>query len=190
MRVKNNATIRYTYFYVLSNVMVFVALVFGGMLAIGLLYKTIGYAGDMYLSSLSIGTLALGIILRIRVRFRVYIEQDGIHVVSKSNKYNFLLPWKEYNCCKIFKARSGREPSCVLLAKEIPPDLLYCVVSEEYPQDQEIRKYDLEYNLKRLEKGELSVSDFEELNVHIFEFYAPIYYQRFERLWRNAQSPM
>ena len=135
-----------------------------------------------------LGTVILSVFLRVRIRYRVYLDKYGIHIRLKRGNHEILLPRNNFLYTKV--VISPRGSSVIILSKEawLPAELAYVSVHGMFPTDRDVVKYGLEYALNRLVRGESSEQDLMRQNVIMLQFnYARksmhIFYQHFLEVW-------
>jgi hypothetical protein len=158
------------------------------MVALGFAYgSTPGYFEAIVILVSAI----LGISLRISIRHRVFIDHAGIHIYSKHGGHELLLPRENY---VFYRAKIApqeyRGSSLIILsrAKALPIDLWYVACTEEMPTTSDVRKYELDLALYRLNRGQISEADLLEQPVIMLEFSRKgrsmeKFYRRFQEIW-------
>jgi hypothetical protein len=136
----------------------------------------------------------LGIFLRIRIRYRVFIDRAGIHIYFKHDGHELLLPRDHFLFCDV--VIFPRTSSVIILSKEqaLPSNLWYVTCTDELVKDSDFVKYGLEYSLDRLVRGKISEADLLEQPVVMLKFnYArksmQKFYRRFQEIWGPDTTP-
>jgi hypothetical protein len=186
--------IRYTHVYDYSAIFFFFCIGFVVMVALGFAYgSTPGYFEAIVILVSAI----LGISLRISIRHRVFIDHAGIHIYSKHGGHELLLPRENY---VFYRAKIApqeyRGSSLIILsrAKALPIDLWYVACTEEMPTTSDVRKYELDLALYRLNRGQISEADLLEQPVIMLEFSRKgrsmeKFYRRFQEIWGRDTVP-
>lgn len=188
MRENRNGRINYTHMYIGSTVCIFTSIMMGIMLAINSDVQDIVFRYTVVITIF--GSAALGVLLRIRIRYCVYLDKHGIHVRIKHGAHEILLPRSNFLYTDV--AIAPRGSSVIILSKEafLPAELAYISVRKAFPTDKDVVKYGLEYSLNRLVRGEISEQDFLQQPVIMLQFnYARKsmykFYQRFLEVWNS-----
>jgi hypothetical protein len=141
------------------------------------------------------GTAILGIFLRIRIRYRVFIDSAGIHI-HFNDGHELLLPRDHFASCILKLSPHYRASSTIILSREhgLPADLWYVTCTDEFMKDSDVVKYGLEYSLERLARGKISEADLLEQPVIMLRFgdagkTMQKFYRRFQEMWGRDTIP-
>jgi hypothetical protein len=141
------------------------------------------------------GTAILGIFLRIRIRYRVFIDRAGIHIYFNDG-HELLLPRENYASCNVKITPSYRAASTIILSREkaLPADLWYITCTDESIKCNDAVKYELESSLSRLMRGKISEADLLEQPVIMLDFnytYKSMekFYRSFQEIWGRDTTP-
>lgn len=190
MRDIRNGRIKYTHMYIGSVACIFASILMGVLLAFNSDVQDIVFRCIVVITMF--GSAALGLLLRIRIRYCVYLDKHGIHVRMKHGGREILLPRSSFLHTDV--AIAPRGSSVIILSKEafLPAELAYISVHKAFPADKDVVKYGLEYSLNRLVRGEMLEQDFLQQPVIMLQFnYARKsmykFYQRFLEVWDSNE---
>ena len=170
MGAVRNGRIIYTHMYLGSTVCGFAGVMWGVLVASSLLTGVQDPVFHCFMVLVILGTVILSVFLRVRIRYRVYLDKYGIHIRLKRGNHEILLPRSNFLYTKV--VISPRGSSVIILSKEawLPAELAYVSVQGRFPTDKDVVKYGLEYALNRLVRGESSEQDLMRQNVIMLQF--------------------
>lgn len=175
--------IKYTHIYLASEVCFACGILFMMLCAITKMFKPqMENNITAFDAIIVLGSIILGIVLRLVIKFHVFIDVEGIHIVLRQSKKVLTLPREVFQSSDVIISPRGSSFIILTRNNSLPPELRYAIASNSLPSDEVVREFGLEYNIAKYMRGKISEEEFFSQNVYILQFnYARSNMEKFYR---------